>query len=191
MTDEASKAAFEDFLRQLEERGVEVVEPEADDDLLAYEDATTRTPEWFFDLMLWEIRTPMRTLRERRPEALSETMSGHVAKAEALSLDDYRRSMAAQARLRSMHRGLKGQGGWLCHPCAHRAGSDGQPTLGTPWYNDASSAVGAPVFSLPLLKAEDVPLGIQIMGFEGEDERLTAIARWCLDAFGPLAARFG
>ena len=59
----------------------------------------------------------------------------------------------------------------------------GQPQRGTPWYNDASSAIGAPTFNLPLLAMEDVPLGIQVMGFENEDENLTAMARWILEAF--------
>ena len=35
-----------------------------------------------------------------------------------------------------------------------------------------------------VLSVEDVPLGIQIMGFEGEDADLAAIGRALLTAFG-------
>ena len=63
-------------------------------------------------------------------------------------------------------------------------GQLGQPAVGTPWYNDPSSAVGAPTFNLPLLAVEGLPLGVQLMGFEGGDETLTAHARWLLEAFG-------
>jgi Asp-tRNA(Asn)/Glu-tRNA(Gln) amidotransferase A subunit family amidase len=55
------------------------------------------------------------------------------------------------------------------------------PAVGTPWYNDPSSAIGAPTLSLPLLEVENVPLGVQVMGFEGEDYALVAMARWILD----------
>ena len=65
------------------------------------------------------------------------------------------------------------------------------PRGGTPWYNDASSAIGAPTFGLPLLGVEGVPLGIQIKGFEGEDEDLAAIAHALLGAFAPRAIRGG
>ncbi|MGE5146866.1 MAG: amidase, partial [Candidatus Eiseniibacteriota bacterium] len=63
-------------------------------------------------------------------------------------------------------------------------GQLGHPKGGTPWYNDASSAIGAPTFNLPLLAVDGVPLGIQLMGFEGADEDLAAMARWFLGAFG-------
>jgi len=38
------------------------------------------------------------------------------------------------------------------------------------------------------LAIQDVPLGVQLMGFEHGDEDLTAVARWMLDALGAAAA---
>ena len=65
------------------------------------------------------------------------------------------------------------------------AGQLAHPKAGTPWYNDASSAIGAPTLSLPILTSEGLPLGVQIMGFEYEDAELVSIARWIMSLFAP------
>jgi Asp-tRNA(Asn)/Glu-tRNA(Gln) amidotransferase A subunit family amidase len=53
-----------------------------------------------------------------------------------------------------------------------------------PWYNNASSAIGAQTFSLPVLAIGGLPLGVQIMGFEHQDPDLAAPARWLLERVG-------
>jgi Asp-tRNA(Asn)/Glu-tRNA(Gln) amidotransferase A subunit family amidase len=183
-TDDAPKEIFEACVRSLSEMGIDVLEPSAAEELAAYEDATARTPEFFFDLMLWEIRWPFRSLRDLKPQALSEPMTGYVERAEKMTVDDYRRAGERREELRTRHRALKGKVDGFVTLAHIGPGQVGQPRGGTPWYNDASSAIGAPTYSLPVLMVEGVPLGIQIMGFEGEDAELAAVTRWLLDAFG-------
>jgi Asp-tRNA(Asn)/Glu-tRNA(Gln) amidotransferase A subunit family amidase len=183
-TDQASKDIFEAFLRSLTALGIEIIEPTAGEAFSVYEEATTRTPEFFFDLMLWEIRWPFRSWREANPAGLSEPMTDYIKRAEEMTVDDYRRAVRRREELRARHRALTGKVDGFVTLAHIGAGQRGQPRGGTPWYNDASSAIGAPTFSLPLLSVEDVPLGIQIMGFEGEDEDLTAMARALLSTFG-------
>jgi Asp-tRNA(Asn)/Glu-tRNA(Gln) amidotransferase A subunit family amidase len=186
-TDDASKAVFEAFLRKLSSFGVRVLEPQSEPSLSEYEDATARTPEFFFDLMTWELRWPMRIWREERPEAMSENVRTYVAKAEAMSVEDYRRALDKREALRRQHRALSGNVDAFITLAHIGPGQIGQPSVGTPWYNDASSAIGAPTFNLPLLAVEDVPLGVQLMGFEGRDEDLAAMARWFMRAFAEPA----
>jgi Asp-tRNA(Asn)/Glu-tRNA(Gln) amidotransferase A subunit family amidase len=187
-TDDASKAAFETFLAALSRAGVEIVEPAASAELAGYEAATARVPEWFFDLMLWEIRWPWLGRRERRPDAFSETMAGYIDKAAQLTVRDYRRACAAREDLRARHRALAGRVDAFVTPAHIGPGQKGQPKTGTPWYNDAASAIGAPAFGLPLLAVDGVPLGVQLAGFENEDEDLAAIARWMLVTFASPTA---
>jgi Asp-tRNA(Asn)/Glu-tRNA(Gln) amidotransferase A subunit family amidase len=182
-TDEASKATFAGFLHELGSLGVELVEPQVSGELAAYEDATAQVPEFFFDLMLWETRWPFRILRETNPQALSEPMTGYIRRAEELTAADYRRALQRREELRARHRALAGKVDAFITLAHIGPGQKGQPRGGTPWYNDASSAIGAPSFNLPLMVVESVPLGVQVMGFEGGDEELTAIARWLLAAF--------
>jgi Asp-tRNA(Asn)/Glu-tRNA(Gln) amidotransferase A subunit family amidase len=183
-TDEASKAAFDRFLGALAAAGVAVLEPGSSDDLAAYEDATTRVPEFFFDAMLWEFRWPLRAWRDLRPGTLSAAIEGFIDRAAQMTLDEFRRADARRTELRARHRALAGAVDGFITLAHIGPGQKGQPKVGTPWYNDASSAIGAPTFNLPLLAVEDLPLGVQIMGFEGGDEALAAMARWVLERFG-------
>jgi Asp-tRNA(Asn)/Glu-tRNA(Gln) amidotransferase A subunit family amidase len=183
-TDPASKAAFEKFLEATAAHGVELVEPDASEALHDYEDATTRTPEFFFDAMLWEFRWPLRAWRDLRPGTISDAIEGYINKAMSMTLADYQHAAARREKLRRLHRALHGKVDGFMTLAHIGPGQVGQPKVGTPWYNDASSAIGAPTVNLPLLAIEDCPLGVQLMGFEGEDETLVAIARWFLEAFG-------
>jgi Asp-tRNA(Asn)/Glu-tRNA(Gln) amidotransferase A subunit family amidase len=186
-TDEASQAVLERFLGKLSSLGVDVLEPDSDPSLREYEDATARTPEFFFDIMTWELRWPMRIWREESPQAMSENVRAYVAKAEEMSVADYRRALDRRESLRRQHRALMGKVDAFITLAHIGPGQMGQPSAGTPWYNDASSAIGAPTFNLPLLTVEDVPLGVQLMGFEGKDEDLAAMARWFMTTFAESA----
>lgn len=182
-TDDASKATFEGFLRALTAKSIEIVEPTAGEEFAAYEEATTKTPEFFFDAMLWEFRWPLRAWRDLKPGTLSEAIEGFIAQAEKMTLADYQRAAAKRERLRALHRALAGKVDGFITLAHIGPGQKGQPKVGTPWYNDPSSAIGAPSLNLPLLVAEGVPLGVQLMGFEGADSALVAQARWLLEAF--------
>jgi Asp-tRNA(Asn)/Glu-tRNA(Gln) amidotransferase A subunit family amidase len=54
----------------------------------------------------------------------------------------------------------------------------GLESTGNPILNVPSSTLGAPVFTVPLLALEGMPLGIQIMGYPDGDEAVCAMARW-------------
>jgi Asp-tRNA(Asn)/Glu-tRNA(Gln) amidotransferase A subunit family amidase len=183
-TDEASREAFERYVRGLAQAGIEVVEPGASAELRAYEDATANVPSWFFDLMLWEIRWPMLAWREHRPDAFSDTMLGYIDRAAHLQPADYERACAARGRLRERHRALAGTVDGFITLAHIGPAQTGQPATGTPWYNDASSAIGAPTFNLPVLAVDGLPVGVQLMGFEHGDADVAAMGRWLLARAG-------
>ncbi len=183
-TDDASKAAFETYLRSLAAQQIEIVEPAASAELLAYEEATAGLPQWFFDLMLYEIRWPAIAWRDERPDAFSAAMRGYIDRAEQLTRADYERAVTARERLRARHRALAGEVDGFITLAHIGPGQVGQPAAGTPWYNDASSAIGAPTLNLPVLAVENVPLGVQLMGFEHDDAGLVAMGRWLLATAG-------
>ena len=180
-TDAASCAAFAAYLASLADAGVEIVEPSASAALHAYEDATAALPSWFFDLMLWEIRWPMIAWRDERPGGFSDAMRGYIDKAQAMQPAAYEHAVRKRAELRALHRALDGTVDGFITLAHIGPGQIGRPPGGTPWYNDASSAVGAPSINLPLLAIEDVPLGVQLVGFEHRDTELVAHARWLLE----------
>ena len=98
----------------------------ASEELAAYEDATARTPEFFFNLMLWEIRWPFRVWSEMKPEGLSEPMTDYIKRAEAMNPEDYRRAVTRREDLPIVRSGRSRR---LYHPGSHRCG----PARATPW----------------------------------------------------------
>ena len=58
-----------------------------------------------------------------------------------------------------------------------RPAPEGMP-VGDCIYNEASSILGAPALSLPLLAVNGLPQGVQLLGFNHEDYRLTGYAHW-------------
>ncbi|MEW5420355.1 amidase family protein [Amorphus sp. 3PC139-8] len=175
-TDARSKAAFEDWLSHLQDAGVEIVEPEASPEFAAYEAATARAQEFFFDLF-WEIRWPWLAVRQAHPAQFSHVMHRHLDSAAALTLDDYRAALDRRDALRALHRALSGKVDGFVTLAHIGPGQHGDPEVGTPWYNDASSAVGAPTVNLPVLSVDGLPLGVQLMGFEHEDAALFPVAQ--------------
>ena len=58
----------------------------------------------------------------------------------------------------------------------------GQPLAPRPTgdfvFNAPSSMLFAPVVTVPLMSVGGMPVGVQVMGQQGEDARMTAFARW-------------
>jgi len=186
-TDEASRAAFDAFLGRLGAAGVEIVEPRGDADCASYEKLTCEANQVLFDIMAWEGRWPLLYVVERRPQDHGPNVLGPMERTRKMTLEEYRVALGRREQLRAAHRALAGRvDGFIT--LAHIGPAQlGLPPVGTPWYNDASSVVGAPTYSLPLMAIEDVPLGVQLMGFEHGDQDLTAVASWMLETLGAAA----
>jgi len=45
----------------------------------------------------------------------------------------------------------------------------------------------APAVTMPLLGVNGLPVGIQVVGQQGEDARMTAIARWIMENVEPVS----
>ena len=46
----------------------------------------------------------------------------------------------------------------------------------------------APCVTVPLLGVDGMPVGVQFMGQQHEDARMTAMARWMLQTIAPVVA---
>ena len=68
----------------------------------------------------------------------------------------------------------------------------GQPLAPRPTgdfvFNAASSMLFAPAVTMPLMSVGGLPVGVQLMGQQHEDARVTAMARWMLSAVPPVVA---
>ena len=176
-TDEASKAAFDGAIRALEAAGVEIYTRKDDPAIEAYETETANSPELWRQLYRFEMRWPMYQYLDYDADKIPPRLKAGVQEGAGLTQAEYRAALVRRTQWRHMHNEL----------CTR---SDGFITLSAPGpapigidqgsaiYNEASSIIGMPALSLPLLSVEGVPLGVQLQGGTDHDEELTAVGRW-------------
>jgi Asp-tRNA(Asn)/Glu-tRNA(Gln) amidotransferase A subunit family amidase len=68
----------------------------------------------------------------------------------------------------------------------------GQPLAQRPTgdfvFNAPSSMLFAPALTMPLVAVGGMPVGVQLMGQQHDDARITAMARWALETVKPVVA---
>ena len=132
---------------------------------------------------MFELRWPLIGYRDRGPGMLSDFMLGRLADAEAQTLEDYRAMLAKREDIRKAFAALKGKADGFITLSSPGPAPKGLETTGNPSMNAATSITGAPVWSLPLLAADGMPLGVQLGCFPHQDAKATGHARWLLDSF--------
>jgi len=113
---------------------------------------------------------------------LSKIMLDRLAKAESMSIDDYRGALGDRIHMRVAYAGLATIADAAITLSATGAAPLGLESTGNPIFAAPGSALGVPAVSLPLLLDEGLPLGLQVLGFEQQDAALIATAAWLRDA---------
>ncbi len=194
--DEASKAGFEQILDALRGAGVEILR-RGDSPLVdALENAVAGASETCNAITGWENRWAQRNLVDTQPNGVSARLKARLAIAEAMVPDDYRIALHKRAAAQRCHEGIAPFAdaviGFSCPGPAPLWPGDvpGAPLAPRPTgdaiCNTPSSMLFAPVVTMPLLAVNRMPVGIQVMGQQHEDARITAIARWILQTIPPV-----
>ena len=144
----------------------------------------------------WENRWAMRNLVDQYPDGVSPRAKATLAKAEAMTPDDYRAALMERATAQLRHAAVAPLADAIVTlscpgPAPLWSGAEpGQPLAPRPTgdfvFNAPSSMLFAPAVTLPLLAVGGLPVGVQLMGQPHEDARLTAIARWMLSTITPV-----
>ena len=144
----------------------------------------------------WENRWGYRNLINKTPEKVSKRLKNTLKKAEAMTPEMYQRFILQRAYIRKAHK--------VCAPVADAiitlscpgpapkwpGDTDGgtlvaRPT-GDPVFNFASSLMGAPCVTIPMLSVDNLPVGIQIITQPEEDAKATSYARWIQKNLPPI-----
>ena len=129
------------------------------------------------NIITWESRWPINTYRARDASKLSQAMLERCARAEAMTLDDYRRDIEEREERRDR---LSCAGGGI--RCLHHpGGAQARPRSasvrpGTRRSCVQASMLGVPAISLPVLQDEGLPLGLQLLGCADRDAALFSTA---------------
>jgi Asp-tRNA(Asn)/Glu-tRNA(Gln) amidotransferase A subunit family amidase len=197
--DAPSKFSFETLLESLQRAGVTLLRRGDHPWIEALEHGVANGRAICNAITNWENRWFQRNLVEQHPEGVSARLKATLARAEAMSVEDYRAALLRRATAQQCHAAVAPLAdaviGLSCPGPAPLWPGDvpGQPLAPRPTgdfvFNAPSSMLFAPAITLPLMSVGGLPVGVQLMGQQHEDARMTAIARWMLGAVTPVVAR--
>ena len=172
----AAKAAFEEASAKLKSAGVMLVSRHDNEKIAAVEDAISGARELSHNIIAWESRWPLNTYRARDTSKLSQAMLDLAARGDALTLDDYRRAVKERDKRRAAYHALAGEFDACVTLSAPGAAPAGLASTGDASFVIPGSMLGVPAISLPVLRDDGLPLGLQLIGFADADAALFATA---------------
>jgi Asp-tRNA(Asn)/Glu-tRNA(Gln) amidotransferase A subunit family amidase len=172
----AARQAFEEASAKLRSAGVMLVSRREDEKIAAVEDAIHCARELCANIIAWESRWPLNTYRARDANKLSQAMLDLSARAEALTLDDYRRDIKERDRRRAVYQALAAEFDACLTLSAPGAAPVGLGWTGDPAFVIPGSMLGVPAISIPALQDGGLPLGLQLLGFADADAALFSTA---------------
>jgi Asp-tRNA(Asn)/Glu-tRNA(Gln) amidotransferase A subunit family amidase len=164
--------------------GIEIADRHSDAVIAGVEDAIADAMQLSMDINAWEGRWPLNSYnRDMDPGMLSETAHKRLNQAVSMSQELFRDLLAERERVRAVYAGLKGQFDACGTLSAPGAAPKGLAWTGDPLFTVATSLVGMPTVTLPVLQEDGLPLGLQIIGFTHEDAALFETAGGILALF--------
>jgi Asp-tRNA(Asn)/Glu-tRNA(Gln) amidotransferase A subunit family amidase len=197
--DASSKSAFEALLEELRSADVTLLRRRDHPWIEALEEAVANGREISNAITHWEGRWCQRNLLDQHPDGLSARAKAAIAHAESMSVDDYRAALMERLAAQQRHAAIAPLAdASIMLSCPGPAplwpgDSPGRPLAPRPTgdfvFNAPSSMLFAPAVTLPLLSVGGLPVGVQLMGQQHEDARVTALARWMSGAIAPVSVR--
>jgi Asp-tRNA(Asn)/Glu-tRNA(Gln) amidotransferase A subunit family amidase len=172
----AARQAFEEASAKLKSGGVTLVTRHDSEKVAAVEDAIHGGRELCANIIAWESRWPINTYRARDASKLSQAILELGARAETMTLDDYRRDLRDRDRRRAVYQTLAGEFDACVTLAAPGAAPVGLGSTGDAAFVIPGSMLGVPAISLPVLHDGGLPLGLQLLGFTNADAALFSTA---------------
>ncbi len=182
--EDVARDQFEATIERLAAAGVEIITRSDDAAVEALEAAIRDATPITRVVNAWESRWPLNDYRDREVDQLSSHMHKRLDQAEAMTLDDYRASLGEREAARDAWRGLAAAADGFVTLAATGPAPLGLASTGDSTFNSTASLLGVPAITLPVMEADGLPLGLQLLGFHDGDEKLFAHAGWVMQALG-------
>lgn len=172
----SARASLDAALDRLRGAGVEVLTAEHCPELAAVEAATAQAREHTMAINAWEWRWPLGSFVARDRAGLSRSALDRHETSNRMTQADYAAALVQRTAAREAYAGLASRADAVVGVTAPGAAPVGLETTGDPVFVVPGSFLGACGVSLPLLQADGLPLGLQLLGYPGRDAELFAHA---------------
>lgn len=184
-TDAATCAAFEDVLAGVARAGVEIIS--RDNDAAAAELEGTLTEEFVeqcLGITAYEMKWPYQQYVDLHGSLIEKRVHDRMAQARAMSPADYAARLATRAAVCRKVKGLMRGADAIVTLSASGPAPIGLGHTGSRTFLVHATFLGLPAFSLPLMRVDGLPLGLQLIGAAGRDGALCAHAHWLMRNVG-------
>ena len=178
MTPPLVQGKLEAALARLAGQGVEMLSRRDDPAIDAFEAMLREARELTHTICGYELRWPLKPYRELGPSMLSEDLANRLKAWEHLTPEDYRAAIKRRDEIRRASAELLERATAFVTLAATSPAPLGIENTGDPVFAVPGSLLGAPCISLPLLVAEQLPLGLQLIGPIHGDAALMGTAAW-------------
>ena len=182
--DPESIGAFGALVERLRAAGVEVVSRDENPRVASLESTLDDGVGGRLDIMAWEMRWPFEEYTDRHGPVVSGILHGYVRRARSLTPADYASALRERVRVKEVVEGFGGSADAFISFASSGPAPTGLDHTGSRTFLNYWSWLGNPCFSLPLMTVRGLPVGLQLIGFEGRDDRLAALARWLMETLG-------
>lgn len=170
--DAAMRAALASLVASLGDRAVEIDMPILADVI-----------EWQRIVQLAENAHYYGPLLDEAPQLISPGLTQRLQSGRAVDAQEYLRAITGrEPAYRAVAAALRGFSAILTAAALGPAPA-GLGATGSPIMNGLWTYLGMPAVSLPLLKANGLPVGVQLVGLRHDDARLLRTARWLAEDF--------
>jgi Asp-tRNA(Asn)/Glu-tRNA(Gln) amidotransferase A subunit family amidase len=148
-------------------------------------DIFDRAIEWHRAIFEADLARSFRREYEQGRDKLSAVLRGIIERGREVPAVDYQDALRGQALLRAALPDIFDRYDAILTPAVTGEAPEGLDSTGSPILCTLWTLCGTPAISLPLLRGgAGMPLGVQLVGAWGDDERLLRTARWLVGVMG-------
>ncbi len=135
---------------------------------------------WQRTLQLADIAKNYGPLQEKAPNKISAKLTEMIEEGRMVTAVAYNRAREMQDVLYAGLAQVFERYDAIVTPAAPGPAPSGLDSTGSPAFNALWTYMGVPAVTLPLLEADGLPMGVQLVGPRRDDARLLRTARWLL-----------